>query len=153
MLFLSFLGKILIKNIIFATLNIYSQITNNKYYTLKILVNNSDYYRIDKIINIGSSAFYNCSSLTSITIGNSVTSIDGGSFCNEIVCTYWDDCCVNWCPRDLKLREFVKLFPRLLKEGINTSYGLACNQAAHKLLNENPEAFKAMAEEWTKNYA
>ncbi|MCR4835055.1 MAG: leucine-rich repeat domain-containing protein [Bacteroidaceae bacterium] len=36
--------------------------------------------RIHKVTSIGESAFYNCTGLTSVTIPNSVTSIDNGAF-------------------------------------------------------------------------
>ncbi|HBF44450.1 MAG TPA: hypothetical protein DDW16_02290, partial [Clostridiales bacterium] len=40
---------------------------------------------------IGESAFYNCGSLTSITIGNSVTSIGGGAFFGCTAEIKWGD--------------------------------------------------------------
>ncbi len=51
------LNKKLNKNLILTNLKIYSEVKNNKYYTLKILINDSDYYEINKIINVGASAY------------------------------------------------------------------------------------------------
>ena len=52
----------------------------------------------------------------------------GGAFCNEIVCTYWDDCSINWWFPTIDLRSLLGLYLKLLQFGQTTNGGYALNQ-------------------------
>ena len=77
---------------------------------------------------------------------------EGGGFCNEIVCTYYDDMCISWC-HNMSLRKLLGLFLQLLEFGQKTDGGHALNHEAHKLYNENRDLYDKTAREWTLKYA
>lgn len=79
-------------------------------------------------------------------------SVIDGAFCNEIVCTYWDDICINWCHK-MTLRRLLFLFLQLLEFGQETDSGYVLNHEAQKLYKEDRELYNKTAREWTLMYA
>ena len=64
----------------------------------------------NSVTSIGGDAFAGCSGLTSVTIGNSVTSIGHGAFYNCFgLCVRSDDQCVQACCRRTALHRSISL--------------------------------------------